>query len=201
MGYTSHTISMLEMVIKQHKPQNVLDLGSQQLYNQPKLPAPYASEWYLPQGIKYTCIDLNGENGALVCDLSEPTANIEGPNSFNWDMVVDAGTSEHIGKNGKFSWEAIYNCWHTKFKAVKIGGVIYSENPAEGHWPGHGFSYYTFDFYHKLHLCSGLNLLKWGHVCAMGNCETGKNVWAVQIKVSDQWPSLEIFKTLPLKQS
>jgi len=200
MGYTSHTVGMLQLIIDEYKPKNVLDLGAQNLYNQPNLPAPYASEWYDELGIEYECIDLSKENNAHPIDLAYPHPSIE-EGYIQYDMVVDAGTSEHVGINGAFSWEAIYNCWKTKFKAVKKGGIIYSENPKTGNWPGHGFQWYTADFYHEMDKHSGLCLLKWGEVCAMGNCTDGKNIWAVQQKTSDHFPPLEKFMTFALKQS
>jgi hypothetical protein len=198
MGYTAHTVSVLEMIIKENDPKSVLDLGAQNLYNQPLLPAPYASSWYEKLGIDYACIDLNGENNAMVIDLSHPWP--KGPHG-QCDLLVDAGTSEHVGINGAFSWEAIYNCWKTKFELVRKGGIIYSENPKEGNWPLHGWNYYTAEFYHELDACSGLCLLKWGEVCAMGNCTDGRNIWAIQKKTSDLFPSFEKFVTLSLKQS
>lgn len=198
MGYTSHTISVLELIIKENDPKSVLDLGAQNLYNQPHLPAPYASTWYEKQGIRYECIDLNGENDAAVIDLGEPILALS---IKQYDMVVDAGTSEHVGKNGEFSWEAIYNCWKNKFMALRKGGIMYSENPKTGNWPLHGFQWYTEDFYQELDGLSGLCLLTYGEVCAMGNCTDGKNIWAIQRKTSNQFPSLEKFKTLSLKKS
>ena len=66
MGYTSFSVEKLEGLIQKYKPTSIIDLGAQNMYNQPLLPALYASEWYQKQGIKYLSIDLNGENNSEI---------------------------------------------------------------------------------------------------------------------------------------
>lgn len=209
LGYTSFTKELVGNIIKEYRPEGVVDLGSENDFSGPNLPAPYISEWYKSMGIDYYCIDLNGENNAYQLDLGvllpKDFLNFHSGDFYMTrcrHLVLDVGTSEHVGREGSFNWEAIYNCWKNKFDLCRIdGGIIYSENPLSGFWPLHGWNYYTTKFYHELEACSGLRLLKWGTVCAMGNCETGQNAWAVQKKVGDEFPSLEVFKTLSIKQS
>ena len=43
MGYTGFTISLVETVLAQGEVKNVIDLGAQNNYAQPTLPAPYMS--------------------------------------------------------------------------------------------------------------------------------------------------------------
>jgi hypothetical protein len=71
MGYTQHTKEVVEKYVKEFSPKNILDLGSQNDFSQPLLPAPYISEWYKSKGIFYECIDLNKENEAWAVDLSK----------------------------------------------------------------------------------------------------------------------------------
>lgn len=195
MGITAFDIELLDRTIDKYKPKTVVELGAQNLYNQPLIPAPYANIYYQSKGVMYRCIDLNGENGADKIDLSSQFDVIYGV-----DLVTDFGTNEHVTKpNEGFSWEAIYNCWVNKHNLLKVGGVMISENPKDGHWELHGYSYYTEDFYRELVLMCNYEIIELGTVCAMGNCETGQNIYCVMQKQSELFPTLEQFKTLPLK--
>lgn len=195
MGYTDFTVRLLEKVIKQYQPKSVIDAGAQNLFNQPLLPAPYASTFYDGLGISYRCIDLNGENGADEWDLGTilPYVPIA-------DLFVCAGTKEHVGKDGAFSWEAIYNCFYNYHRMTRIGGIQVHENPLTGHWPGHGFQYFSEAFYKEFAALTDYEILELGTNCAMGNCETGMNVYCVLRKHSERFPTLNDFKKLSLYQ-
>lgn len=201
MGYTDFTVGLLERVIKEYQPKMVVDLGAQNMYNQPALPAPYASEWYKKQGIVYVAIDLSGENDSLEIDLGKPLRPLFPETQVSkFCMVVDAGTSEHIGTDGKFDWEAIYNCWKTKHDLLRVGGVMVNENPKQGNWPGHSFQYYSEAFYKQLAALTEYEILELGEHPAMGNTDTGWNIYCVLRKHSEKFPTLEEFKTLSLYQ-
>ena len=197
MGYTGFTVELIEKHLDGVK--SVVDLGAQNMYNQPVLPAPYASEWYKEKGIHYGSFDASGENNSSTWDLSKFNSQIRGLD--NWDVVVDAGTSEHVGDNGKFGWEAIYNCWLNKFNLVRTGGKIISENPKTGNWPGHGFNYYTEDFYRNLEAKSDLKILSLGEHPAMGNTTDGWNIYCVMEKTGEKFPTLAEFKKLGIQTS
>lgn len=182
MGYTSFSVELLTKVISQFKPESILDYGAQNMYNQPAQPAPYAKGWYESKGIKYTAIDLSGENGALPINLCYPIKEDLG----QFDLVVDCGTSEHCGIDGKHNTSAFYNAVKNKHDLLKVGGVMFSENPKSGNWPGHGFNYYTQDFYKKLIELNGYELLELGEVAAMGNVTDGWNVYCVLKKIKDK---------------
>ena len=127
MGITDFSVDILNRAIESKKPESVMELGAQNLYNQPKLPAPYAHEFYEPKGIKYNCIDMCKENGALDIDLSKPV-KVEATH----DLVTDFGTSEHVSKAGKHAIEAYYNCWKAKHDLLNEGGTMINENPKTG---------------------------------------------------------------------
>lgn len=196
MGYTQFTKDNIQHLLEKYNPKDVIDLGDQNDYSQPNLPAPYISGWFEKQGIRYTCIDLNGGNGALIIDLSKelPDASIN-----KSDMVFDCGVSEHIsGEGAKFSWEAIYNCWKTKHDLLKVGGVMYSENPKTGNWPLHGQNYYTISFYLELKAMTDYEIIDIGEHPACGNFVDGWNIFCSMRKRSEKFPSLKEFKKLPL---
>ena len=206
MGVTSFDIQLLETVIKAYKPKSAIELGAQNNYAQPKLPAPYMSEWYKAKGIDYTSIDLSAENGSFTIDLSKklinqvPSFEKSNLDIGNYDLVTDFGTSEHIGTDGKFDWEAIYNCWVTKHVLLKKEGIMISENPKTGNWPGHGFNYYTKEFYRQLEAATGYKIILLDEHPAMSNITDGWNVVCIMQKVSDKFVSLEEFKSLDLRQ-
>lgn len=203
MGVTSVDIPILERLISSYEIRSVLELGAQNNYAQPHLPAPYMREWYEARGIRYDSIDLSGECGAIMYDLGKD-ALLDLP-CAPYDLITDFGTSEHVSDDGnsygtgKFSWEAIYNCWKTKFELCKVDGWIFSENPKTGNWPGHGFQYYTVEFYIKLANLSGMSILSIDQIPAMGNMVDGWNILSVLHKVTDKFIDLEAFKTLDLR--
>jgi hypothetical protein len=196
MGYTQWTLDKVMAIIKEADVKQMLDLGAQNNYAQPKLPAPYMRETFEAMGLHYMSVDLTGECGALPWDLSLKLMWL-----YPFDLVVDAGTSEHVGNNGQFSWEAIYNCWFNKHDALNIGGYMYSENPKTGNWPGHGFNYYTEEFYKGLATLSGYEIDDLGEHAACNNTTDGWNVYCTMIKNYDKFPTFEEFQTLALKQS
>ena len=203
MGYTQFTVEKIEEILKNNSIKSVLDFGAQNLYNQPDLPAPYTKEWYEGMGKSYVSIDINNEHGAIPIDLSKPLIeqiNLDFNLTRQYDLVVDAGTVEHVGIDGKHKVEAFYNAWKTKYDLCKIGGVIYSENPKTGNWPGHGFNYHTRGFYHDL-----LQLLKTSGIieehAACHNVTDGWNVCCTFEKKEEKFISLEDFKTLDFRLS
>jgi hypothetical protein len=202
MGYTKHTIDLVEELIIKFSPGKVIDLGAQNNYAQPNLPAPYMSDWYKEKGIEYLAIDINRENGAIPMDLSKKQTMgdvkpiYEKFGTYQCDMLVDAGTSEHVsGPNGKHSITAIYNCWKTKHDLLKPGGIMLNENPKTGHWPGHGCNYYTQDFYHKLAELQGYDIIYMEENAAMGNVTDGWNITCILIKPEAPFISIEEFIT------
>ena len=190
MGYTHFTVGLIEPLL--HNVNTVIDLGAQNDFRE-SLPAPYISDWYEKKSKLYVCIDLNGENNAYRWDLSQV---LKFDKLNNTDLLVDAGTSEHVGHNGKFSWESIYNCWLNKHNLLKLNGHMVNENPKTGNWPGHGFNYYTEDFYRNLENTGCYKILQLGEHPAMNNTTDGWNIYCVMQKVREDFITLEVFKTL-----
>lgn len=183
MGVTSFDIQLLERLLNGVK--SVCELGAQNNYAQPRLPAPYMREWYEARGIEYDSIDLSKEDGCIVKDLS-----IAQKWERQYDLVTDFGTSEHVSD--------YYNCWLNKWNLCKNGGVIISENPKTGNWPRHGKHYLDILFYYDLVAKIGADLLHAGEHPAMGNTTDGWNIWGVIRKSGDYFPSREEFEKLPV---
>jgi hypothetical protein len=177
MGYTGHTIVHISSLLNKFTEiQTVCDLGAQNNYAQPNLPAPYISEWYakLERIKEYMCIDLNGENGAKQWDLSEPLKTTK-----KFDLVTDVGTGEHV--------KDFYQLLANIDKLTKVGGYIYRENPKTCNWPGHGLHYMTTDFYKEFAAIAGYELLFLDENAAMGNTTDGWNVTAILRKTKNKF--------------
>ena len=204
MGITDFSRSLLLDIISKHRPQSVIELGSQQLYFNGPNYGKYADLFYRDgYGMDYHCIDLNGENGAYRFDLSKRIGNL-GEASFDpeqFDLVTDFGTSEHV--------QGFYRCWLTKWGLCKKGGAIVSENPKTGNWPGHGFNYVTKEFYVELSKALGMpqpstdcgedpeDRIIVGEHPAMGNTTDGWNVWCIMVKNREEFITEEEFNKLP----
>lgn len=192
MGITSFSLTLIEKAVTLCNPKCYLDLGDQNLYDKDYGGIfPYASEYFEAKGIKYTCIDINGNNNAIVHDMATPTKIKE-----TFDMLGDFGFSEHVGINGKHDPIAFYNCWKTKHNLCKLNGVIISENPKTGNWPQHGFNYVTEDFYKELAKLAGYEILELGQHPAMGNITDGWNIYCILIKKQGEFISFNQFKKL-----
>lgn len=215
MGITIYEIKLLESVIKNYKPESVLELGSQNLYDKPNDKPPFAKRWYIDNGLDYHCIDLNGDNGAEKLDLSK-----ELPFTEKYDIVTDFGTSEHIVTASEFdtvafheghinsvypkdadpkNMEGFYNCWLNKFNFLKVGGLMINVNPKSGNWGGHGYYYYTKEFYRALCEVAGLKLILLDENAAMGNTTDGWNIVCILQKENEDFCTQTVFESLGIK--
>lgn len=188
MGVTSESVKLLNKVFN-HKPviTSVCDLGAQNNYTDEIVrnnPAryPYFSEWWKIKNpdIQYLSIDLCGENGSEKWDLSKPL-----PTRMQFDLVCDFGTSEHV--------DDIYQCFANVDALCKIEGIMIHENPKTGNWPLHCFHYYTQGFYIDLAVKAGYEILELGETVAMGNFETGNNVYCIMRKKREGFMNREQF--------
>ena len=198
MGITTFSKNILDRVIEKYNPKNVGEYGSQNLYLDGELSTPYSNVYYESKGIEYICFDLSKENNCLVYDLTYPL-----PDKFNdnFDLVTDFGCTEHYGREGKHHLEGFYNSWVNKHNILKVSGITVNENPKSGHWQNHGFNYYTEEFYKGLAKFADYEIIELGESCAMGNCESGKNIFCVMQKNGNKFPTLDEFSTLEFKLS
>jgi hypothetical protein len=183
MGLTQHTLDLIEPYAK--KGITMLELGCQNLYGNQDYGA-IAVPYWEAKGIDITSVDLEGCNDSDVLDLDK----FHGKRwkKEQYDVVTDAGTSEHCTD--------FYNTWKNKFHACKTDGFIISENPRTRSWPGHGNSYVTIDFYKELEAISDLEIITVGNHPAMGNTTDGWNVYCIVKRTGDKFPDRATFEKL-----
>lgn len=172
MGYTNKSFEIINKILSENEILSVIELGAQNNFNQPYLPAPYVSEWYIWSGIDYTAIDLNGENDSKKWDLSNPIKT-----NRKYDMVTDFGTSEHVSN--------YFQCLANMHKLCRVGGIIVHENPKTGNWPKHGYNYVDMQFYREFAAITGYDLLHIEEHPACMNTTDGWNIIAVMRKTKD----------------
>ena len=117
--------------------------------------------FFVKMGLEHVSIDLNGNNGALPLDLTQPL----GLGTF--DIVTNIGTSEHVSED---DWGGQVACWRNIIEALHVGSVLICDTPAPGGWRDHGKWYPHPEFYRELARLNGLeverlNVLPWrpGH--------------------------------------
>ena len=156
----------------------MMELGSQQMschYNIPEGSA--AKSWFERMGVKHTSIDMNGELGALKLDLACP---IEAPAwEEAFDLVTDFGTSEHVAGNWPNPLLGLYHCRANCHRWCRPGGLLIFCNPMRGHWPQHGYHFFTEKHYEDLAALCPYDIVRvWNHP-TLGNSETGYQISAV----------------------
>lgn len=97
--------------------------------------APSAHTFWTSLGFSHAAIDYDGHRGSIPLDLNSDRVPDELRGSF--DLVVNAGTSEHIVNQD--------NCFRVMHDLVRKGGVIYHEVPACLF--GHGLINYSPKFF------------------------------------------------------
>src|SRR3990167_5461502 len=184
MGITTHSLTLIESTLMYAKENNVkidsvMELGSQNLYADQYPGNPYGSVYYQGKGIKYNCIDLNGENNAIKIDLEKPLPEFSTSQELNikYNLLTDFGTSEHI--------RDAYVINKTIYDLTEPDGYIIRENPKTGNWKDHGFNYVTMDFYRKLCSANNLKIILLSEHPAVGNITDGWNVCCVMKKNSN----------------
>jgi SAM-dependent methyltransferase len=130
--------------------QSVCELGSQDF-----VPGPYngpladlanweggARLFYEKLGFaSYTCIDINGEGGAVRLDLNttDIISDLEVDRQF--DIVTNHGTTEHVFNQA--------NCFRLMHAWTKPGGLMVHVLPTQD-YVNHGFFNYQPVFFHDL---------------------------------------------------
>ena len=200
MGITSKSIELIEKVLPLIEVKEVMELGAQNLFDKSyndinhggqNEGAPFANIYYESKGIKYVCIDLNGENNAWKYDLSQPLHSY----FSGYNLVTDFGTGEHV--------KSAYNLFKNIHNLLNKGGIAVRENPKTGSWQQgicdgkHGYNYMTIEFYKQLAELQGYRIIELYEHAAMGNEVDGWLICCAYKKMNDfEFISEETFNKL-----
>jgi hypothetical protein len=223
MGITSSDVKLIEMALSiEPDISTVIELGSQNLYinGSDSVKPPFASEYYRALGLKYTCIDLAGDNGAVKVDLSDNRPMV----FTGFDLVTDFGTSEHVVADIEMKSHAFheghinsmyptripteeeislgyYRCWIKKHELTDLYGIMINVNPKTGNWPDHGYTYITKEFYEKLAEMMDYDIIHLEENMAMGNPNAINIECILRKRESAPFVTFEQFKLLPQYRS
>ena len=123
--------------IRDLKAETILEFGNQHIWVHAKegMETKYdiARDYYLQDRKfkEYVSIDMNGQDGALRIDLSQPITNPDLLNHF--DVVTNVGTLEHIPSDAQSQWNGFRNA----VICAKKGGLILHELVPAGQWTDH----------------------------------------------------------------
>ena len=116
-----------------------------------------AKKYFTEIGVIHTSIDLNGNDGALKCDLG----NLKQSEKFSdFDIVTNFGTSEHVSRH--------YECFANIHNFCVAGGVFVHSVPATGYWKGHlaCYRWYSTEFFEGLCKANGYEVID---ICEFGS--------------------------------
>ena len=144
MGVTPTAFAMLNTAIAlvgRNGQTRMIELGNQHFMDNRIQHVTYngcdhvVKHWVEAHGMEHVSIDLNGQDGALPIDLTQPVVGIEPA-----DIVTNFGTIEHVGAEGQ------EQAFRNIVVLCKPGGIMLHLLPMEGHWPGHCDVRYSRDF-------------------------------------------------------
>jgi hypothetical protein len=157
------------------RPCRMMELGCQQMLSHPDIAeGSAAKEWFERQGIaQHVSIDINGKFDSLPLDLTKPIYRPEWEGNF--DIVTDFGTSEHVGADLSWLWQARENC----HRWARPYGLLIYMNPKTGHWPDHGYHYFTESHYRALAPACRYRVVDISEHPTLGNAKDGAQILAV----------------------
>ena len=116
----------------------MLELGNKKTQNRTY------KQWFTELGFRHVSVDINGQDGALPLDLTQPI------NLGTFDMVTNIGTSEHV--------DVQEPVWRNMFEALDVGSVLIAATPLIGDWEWHGRWYPSDTFYRVMALLNRLEI-------------------------------------------
>lgn len=183
MGLRLSYINFINKYINQVYGDNIsglkmLELGDQVIKKKSGIPEATGKEYFTNLGFSHISVDLNGNRGALVKDLTKPNDFLEWPNYF--DILTNSGTTEHVEP-----YESQYDCFKIIHDCVRIGGLIIHlipdvEELKDGHFANHCNYYYSEKFFNDLAKNSDYTILEntvMDHLRCVALVKTGNNFW------------------------
>jgi len=134
----------------------ILELGNQKLRKIPRkiLRDKYNKKFSTAKkyleflGFQHYSIDINGKDGAIKIDLSEPFKDKFWINNF--DIITNFGTIEHVISKKEPFYYGHWQVWENIHNAAKKGSIFIHSLPLNNSWAKHGYVKYDLEFIEKL---------------------------------------------------
>jgi len=180
----------------------MLEYGNQHIGHQTELPedatpelceafknCSSGKEFFETLGVKHTSVDINGQDGALVLDLSKPLNKPEWIGSF--DIVTNFGTVEHIDQDG---FRGQYEAFKTLHECLRVNGLTQHIMPMHGYYRKHCKFHYKLGFFIDL---AAHNNYEIAHLDFLDVDESKRKIRAIGIKKENNpFMSWEAFSRL-----
>ena len=159
LSYINFINSCIEKVYGSNtKGLKMLELGDQVVKKKSGLSERTGKEYFTNLGYDHTSVDLNGNRGSLIKDLTKSADFSEWPEYF--DILTNSGTTEHVEP-----FESQYDCFKILHDCVKIGGLMIHLIPdieplTQGHFANHCNYYYSETFFNNLALNCNYTILE-----------------------------------------
>ena len=159
LSYINFINVAVEKVYGSHiKDLKMLELGDQIVKKKSGLSEKTGKEYFTNLGYHHISVDLNGNRGSLIKDLTKPADFAEWPAYF--DIVTNSGTTEHVEP-----FDSQYDCFKILHDCVKIGGLMIHLIPDieplnQGHFANHCNYYYSEKFFNDLALNCNYTILE-----------------------------------------
>ena len=136
---------------------------------------------------EYHTIDIEERpTVSFVLDLSKDITKQNNYNNTQYDMVTDFGTLEHVVD--------YYMGLKNAYELCKVGGVMVISSPKIDNWPGHGFHYFSKEFFVEFSKLCKAELLFIDEFPACGNHKDGWEILAELRKIKKEFPTREKFE-------
>lgn len=183
MGLRLSYINFINFFIEKNYGINInglkmLELGDQIIKAKSGIAEGTGKDYFTRLGFDHTSVDINGNRGALVRDLTISSDFLEWPEYF--DIITNSGTTEHVEPiEGQFEcFKILHNC-------LKIGGIVIHLVPdikelENGYFVNHCNYYYSENFFNELYKNSDYTILEnkiMDNLRCVAVVKTGKNFW------------------------
>lgn len=139
------------------------------------------SDEFYKDKAKITSVDWHGKNRALKLDLStELKEKLQG------DILTNFGTIEHVSD--------LYNGLLNAHNFTKEGGIMIHANPKTGTFAGHGYHFFTQDFWREVAKICDYEVLAIYEKKPYSESNTDVEVYAVFKKRKSTFPEREVFE-------
>ena len=129
---------------------NILELGAQHYLVDNKIVGYFKNLFNYP----ITSLDMNGENGSLIVDLSKELQPMQ-----KFDLITNFGTSEHVSNQ--------FQCWKNIHTLLEDNGIIINEIPEIDAWKNHCKYYVDKRFFESMH--KDFEIIEYKQVYYAGN--------------------------------